>query len=203
MILRRLFPRRGSSIIRAMMRVLPLLFLCAAAGAAEVRIPSAPPPAHFDTESVTNAPLGNALASARFLRVEIALTASPSNNVEVAFGTGMGCELPFGDESFCLGWDCGTWFIASPTNRIEGAVSTNAVPRALSFEVRVAEDGTPRAWTVAATGGGAFTNLPAAPPGWTFSRDWTNVRLAVRGVDERDESVSVRLDTDPGVLILR
>ncbi len=203
MILRRLFPQRGSYIIRAMMRVLPLLFLCAAAGAAEVRIPSAPPPAHFDTESVTNAPLGNALASARFLRVEIALTASPSNNVEVAFGTRMGCELPFGDESFCLGWDSGTWFIASPTNRIEGAVSTNAVPRALSFEVRVAEDGTPRAWTVAATGGGAFTNLPAAPPGWTFSRDWTNVRLAVRGVDERDESVSVRLDTDPGVLILR
>ena len=113
MILRRLFPQQGSSIIRAMMRILPLLFLCAAAGAAEVRIPSALPPAHLDTESVTNAPLGSALASARFLRVEVAL------------------------------------------------------------------------------------------PGWTFSRDWTNVRLAVRGVDERDESVSVRLDTDPGVLILR
>lgn len=203
MILRRLFPRRGSSIIRAMMRVLPLLLLCAAAGAAEVHIPSALPPAHLDTESVTNASLGSALASARFLRVEVALTGSPSNNVEVAFGTGMGGELPFGDESFCLGWDCGSWFIASPTNRIEGVATTNALSRALSFEVRVAEDGTPRAWTVAATGGGAFTNLPAAPPGWTFSRDWTNVRLAVRGVDERDESVSVRLDTDPGVLILR
>ena len=203
MILRRLFPRRGSSIIRAMMRVLPLLFLCAAAGAAEVRVSSVPPPAHLDTESVTNAPLGSALASARFLRVEVALTGSPSNNAEVAFGTGMGGELPFGDESFCLGWDCGSWFISSPTNRIEGVATTNALSRALSFEVRVAEDGTPRAWTVAATGGGAFTNLPAAPPGWTFSRDWTNVRLAVRGVDERDESVSVRLDTDPVVLILR
>ena len=195
--------RLRSARIPAMTRALLLLLLFAAANAAEVRIPSAPPPAHFDTESVTNAPLGNALASARFLRVEIALTGSSSNNVEVAFGTGMGGELPFGDESFCLGWDCGSWFVASPTNRVEGVATTNALPRALSFEVRVAEDGTPRAWTVAATGGGAFTNLPAAPPGWTFSRDWTNVRLAVRGVDERDESVSVRLDTDPGVLILR
>ncbi len=71
-----------------MARALPLLLLCTVALAAEVRMPSAPPPAHYDTESVTNAPLGIALASARFLRVEVALTGSPSNNVEVAFGTG-------------------------------------------------------------------------------------------------------------------
>ncbi len=71
-----------------MTRAIPLLLLCAAAHAAEVRVPSALSPAHYDTESVTNAPLGIALASARFLRVEVALTGSPSNNVEVAFGTG-------------------------------------------------------------------------------------------------------------------
>ena len=75
-----------------MMRVLPLIFLCVAAHAAEVRLPSIPPSAHIDTESVTNAPLGNALASARFLRVEIALTASPSNNIEVAFGAEEGAR---------------------------------------------------------------------------------------------------------------
>ena len=106
-----LFGKRGFCIIGGMMRVLPLVLLCAVVHAAEVALPPAPPPAHFDTESVTNAPLGSALASARFLRVEVALTASPSNNVEVAFGTGIGGELPFGDEAFCLGWDCGAWFI--------------------------------------------------------------------------------------------
>ena len=42
--------------MRPMPRVLPLLLLCAAAHAAEVVLPPAPPPAHFDTESVTNAP---------------------------------------------------------------------------------------------------------------------------------------------------
>ena len=156
-----------------------------------------------DTESVTNTPLGSVLASARFLRVQLALTASPSNNVEVAFGADRGGKLAFGEESFILGWDCGSWFVSSPTNRIEGVAHTNSVPRTLSFEVRVAEDGTPLSWTVAPTGGGAFTNLPAVPPAWTFSREWTIVRLAVRGVDVRDESVSVRLDADPGVLILR
>ena len=45
--------------------------------------------------------------------------------------------------------------------------------------------------------------LPPATPAWLFSRDWDVVRLAVRGTDERDESLSVRLDTDAGVLILR
>ena len=194
---------KAFDIIWCMLRAIPLLFLCAAVRAGEVALSSAPAAANFDTESVTNASLGSALASARFLRVEIALTASPSNNVEVAFGTTDDGELPFGDESFCLGWDCGTWFVASPTNRIEGVASTNAVLHSLLFEVRVAGDGTPRAWTVSTTGGGAFTNLPAVPPDWTFSRDWSTVRLVVRGVDQRDESVSVRLDTDPGVLILR
>ncbi len=194
---------RRFGIIGGMMRVLPLLLLCSAAYAAEVRLPSLSRPAFVDTESVTNAPLGRALETSRFLRVRIELTATPSNNVEVAFGTEEGSELPFGSEAFAVGWDCGAWFIASPTNRIEGATCTNAAPRSLSFEVRVAEDGTPRVWTVANIGGGALTNFPAVPPEWSFSRDWTTVRLAVRGVDARDETVSVRLDTDPGVLILR
>lgn len=76
-----------------MMRALPLLFLCAAAQAAEVALPLVPPPAHLDTESVTN-----------------------------------------------------------------------------------------------------------APPAWLFSRAWNAVRLTVRGTDGRNESLSVRLDTDAGIL---
>ena len=59
---------RRFCIIGGMMRVLPLVLLCAVVHAAELRIPSVPPPAHFDTESVTNAPLGRALETSRFLR---------------------------------------------------------------------------------------------------------------------------------------
>lgn len=194
---------QSSGILHAVPRILPFLLLCTAAHAAEVVLPPVPPLMHLDTESATNAPLGRALAASRFLRVRIELTATSSNNVEVAFGTEEGGELPFGSESFVVGWDCGAWFIASPTNRIEDKTCTNAVPSSLSLEVRVAENGTPRSWTAETIGGGSFTNLPAVPPEWIFSRDWTTVRLAVRGVDARDETVSIRLDTDPGVLILR
>ena len=42
-----------------------------------------------------------------------------------------------------------------------------------------------------------------APPAWLFSRSWDTVRLTVRGTDERDEVLSVRLDTDAGIMILR
>ena len=101
-----------------MYRVFPLLILRAAVHAAEVQLPPAPPAAFADTESVTNAALGRALAASRFLRVRIELTATPSNNVEVAFGTEEGGELPFGSESFAVGWDRGAWFVAwTPATR--------------------------------------------------------------------------------------
>ena len=179
-------------------------FACAALHAAEVAIPPAPLSAFADTESVTNAPLGAVLAKARFLRVELSLDATPSNNVEIAFGKAMdgGNSLATGEEEFSVGWDCGAWFIASPTNRMTGAACEGTARRQLFLEVRVADDGTPRKWTVTLSDG-VFADLPPRPPAWAFSRDWTAVRLAVRGVDERDESVSVRIGTDPGVIMLR
>ena len=46
----------------------------------------APPPVFADTESVTNAALPTAVATARLLRCAVELHATSSNNVEVAFG---------------------------------------------------------------------------------------------------------------------
>ena len=69
--------KRGFGIIGGVMRILPLLFLCAASHAAEVALPPAPPPAHFDTESVTNAPLGRAMMDlARIFRASASLWAT-------------------------------------------------------------------------------------------------------------------------------
>ena len=190
-----------------MPRILPLLLLCASASAAEVALPLVPPPAHFDTESVTNAPLRRAtMDRARFFRASVSLWATPSNNVEVAFGmsrSGDGVLLP-GDESLAFGWENGAWFLASPTNRIRSAASNQAAQRTLSFHLRVREDGSPISLSAedAATGV-LFSDMTNAPPAWLFSRDWDIVRLTVRGTDERNESLSVRLDADADVLILR
>ena len=172
------------------------------ATARELCLSPAPVPWSQDTETVTNAAISVASSKLRIFKGHIALTASPSNNVEMAFGHGTDGTLDFGTESFLLGWDRGAWFLASQTNRIESATSDETSVRSLSFEIRTAEDGVPLSWKVS-TSNGSFTNLPARPPAWAFSRDWTTVRLAVRGIDERDETVSVWLDADPGMIILR
>ena len=102
---------------RAILPVLAALFVAAgAACGARIPVPAAPPSPFPDTEGATNAPLPRAaVEAARLLRAEISLDATPSNNVEVAFGAsrdGDGALLP-GDESFAVGWENGRWFLAS------------------------------------------------------------------------------------------
>ena len=51
-------------------------------------VPAALPPAvHADTETVTNVPFATALDAAGRLSFDLVCRATPSNNVEVAFGT--------------------------------------------------------------------------------------------------------------------
>ena len=172
-----------------------------------VAIPDSPAPAFLDLESVTNATIrASMLQSARVFEGTLSLLATPSNMVEVAFGTSRdadGVLLP-GDESFSIGWREGAWFIASATNRVESAAMTNAASRSLSFQLRLTEDGEPHRLTLTATGAGdAFAALVADPPDWMFSRSWDAVRLTIRGADDPAEAVTVQFNTDPWVLIMR
>ena len=172
-----------------------------------VAIPDTPAPAFADLESVTNATIrASVLQSARLFEGSVSLLATPSNMVEVAFGTscGVGGVLHPGDESFSVGWRKGCWFIASATNRIESAPATNSANRSLSFQLRLTEAGQPHRLTLTATGAGdAFASLVANPPDWMFSRDWNTVRLTIRGADDPAEAVSVKFNTDPWVLIMK
>ena len=196
-------------------RLLPILLLALAGGsarAAEVALPPAPPPAFLDTESTTNAPLPAAIvARARLVKARVALVATPSNNVQVSFGASRdpGGPLVQGDESLAFGWDAGAWFVASPTGRAEeppAVAAEGAAARALVLSMRLAESGRPVAFEAREEGAtnALFAPLSAAPPEWLFSRGWNAARVDVRGTDPRgDEAVSVRLDTDAGILILR
>ena len=164
-------------------------------------MPEVPASAFADTESVTNAALpARAMESARLVRCTVELAASASNCVEIAFGrdTDVDGVLTEGEAAMRIGWDSGAWFLEGGTNRFEAAVAEPPTPARLELSLRVDERGAPVAGSC-----GAFTNLPARPPTWLFSREWDAVRLAVRGFGPRDESVTVRLDTDASVMILR
>ena len=172
-----------------------------------VPLSEAPAPAFVDLESVTNAPIrASMLQRARIFEGRVSLFATPSNTVEVAFGTAPNNDgvLLHGDESFSVGWEGGAWFLASSTNRVCSATLEGAATRTLAFTLRVSDSGEPHSLALSATGAGdAFAALVANPPAWMFSRSWDTVRLTVRGVDEQAESVSVQFNTDPGVIIMR
>ena len=63
-----------------------LLLASAPAIAGRVDVPSLPDPAHADTEAVTNVAFGAGVAGDNVFALSLALDASPSNNVEAAFG---------------------------------------------------------------------------------------------------------------------
>ena len=179
----------------------------AAALAWQTPVGPAPAPLFVDMERTTNATISpEVLQRARVFECSVSLFATPSNAVEVAFGTsrnGDGVLHP-GDETFAIGWEGGAWFVASATNRICSVQQAGDGRRSLSFTFHLSEDGAPRSLSLSADGmENAFSSLSASPPAWMFSREWDSVRLTVRGVGEADETATVRFGPNPVFIILR
>ena len=167
----------------------------------------APMPTFADMERTTNAVIqAGALQRCRVFECSVSLLATPSNAVEVAFGTsrnGDGILQP-GDETFAIGWEGGAWYAASATNRIFSALHEGAARRSLSFKLHVSEDGVPRTLSFFADGAeNAFSAIIDSPAAWMFSRTWAAIRLTVRGASDSVESASVHFGPNPALIILR
>lgn len=106
-----------------------------------VILPTPPPATLPNTESVTNLPLlveANRLGTVRFT---IALTASPSNNVEFSVGHDADSDgrLSLEEADFTFGYDCGVWFRAiteSGEVTEEPAINDGRIERTLVLERR-------------------------------------------------------------------
>ena len=106
------------------MKKLPLLIVSAVSVAfalPPVR-PVLPSVEHLDTETVTNVPFTAWQEHLRHFTFKLAFDATPSNNVEMAFGTdgatGTTGVSPVEDGTLSpdecdlvVGWDCGAWFV--------------------------------------------------------------------------------------------
>ena len=167
----------------------------------------APAPAFDDMERSTNAPISpEVLHRTRVFECSILLLATPSNAVEVAFGTSRNGDgnLQPGDETFAIGWEGGVWYAASATNRICSAFLEGAARRSLSLTLHVSENGVPRALSLSADGArNAFSAIINLPPAWMFSSEWDAIRLTARGVCDSVENASVRFGPNPAFIILR
>ena len=179
----------------------------AAAWAWQTPVGPAPTPAFIDMERTTNVAIqAEVLQSCRVFECSLSLLATPSNAVEVAFGTSRNGDgiLHNGDETFAIGWEGGAWFVASATNRMCSVQQEGAARRSFSFTLHLSEEGAPHSLSLSANGAEtAFASLVASSPAWMFSREWDAVRLTVRGVGEVDEVATVRFGPNPVFIILR
>ena len=96
------------------MRSLPTVLVelvSAAAFGLHVAVPSMAMPEFADTEVTTNIPVNVFRSDVRGLNVSVELCATPSNNVQVAFGRdadGDGVLAPE-ESDLVVGWDCVRW----------------------------------------------------------------------------------------------
>ena len=166
----------------------------AAASASAVYPDRLPRGEHADTESATNVPFAFGQLGARNFQFELSFVATPSNNVQLAFGRDADADgvLSLEETDMAFGWDCGGWRIANGETGeacVSAAATTNGL-KTLSWDLLLRR-GRPRRLTVSENGAAVFPELSGAPGQWFFSPEWDMLRLAVRGVDAPQESVGV------------
>ena len=186
---------------------LPSLVLLAAssAGAVTLDVSRLPEPTFADREVSGDSalPAGRTGGDFRVFRLELVFDASPSNNVQVAFGRD---NLPADgllaaeETDWIVGWDCGEWFIRPQglRERYAFAPQSAAGRRTLTAEIRVSAAGVPQG-AVFSDGGAAFTfqGLALAPsPDWLKPDLWTDLRVTVRGGGAAQEDVRARFTAD-------
>ena len=174
------------------------LILCCAAAAAAFALPPVrpvlPPVAHDDTETITNVPFAAWQDCAGKFKFSLTCRTTPTNNVQVAFGTDANGDgvLSLAESDLIVGWDCGAWFVK------EGFDGTCVESYAglgdlwtLAFTVRLnPRTAAPVSATATVDGVTAFTGIDASK---LYRRSWNIMRLTGRGLDDSSESPEVRV----------
>ena len=168
------------------------------------------PPAHPGWEVSQDVALPARAAGSRVFRAELTFTATPSNNVEAAFGKDSDADrrLSAEETAATVGWDRGAWFLRSSdlltvfTNAPSG--NTPATARTLRMAVRLDAAGTPTSLSFSDRDGNAvtFDGLEGVPP-WISPGEWDTAALTARGRDVRDEAARFSFMLDGTHILLR
>ena len=187
--------------------------LAATAPALTLDVPRLPSPTFADREVSGDAAIpANVRDNLRRFRLELAFDATPSNNVQVAFGRDaepLDGKLAAEETAFIVGWNSGEWFLrpAGLKERFVHAPADGQTPqrRTLRAAIRVNTQGIPTAVEFSDDAGAfAFTGLSLDPlPSWLAPENWDLLRVTVRGAAIAEEDVIVRLLPDGATIILR
>ena len=187
--------------------------LAVTAPALTLDVPRLPAPTFADREVSGDAAIpANAAENLRRFRLELTFDATPSNNVQIAFGRDaepLDGALAAEETAFIIGWDSGGWFLrlAGLKERFVHVPADGQTPRwrTLRAAIRVNTQGVPTAVEFSDDAGAfAFDGLPPAPPPpWLAPNNWNLLRVTVRGAAVAEEDVKIRFLPDGATIILR
>ena len=187
--------------------------LAVTAPALTLDVPRLPAPTFADREVSGDAAIpANAAENLRRFRLELTFDATPSNNVQIAFGHDaepLDGALAAEETAFLVGWDSGEWFLrpAGLKERFVHVPASGQTPRqrTLRAAIRVNTQGVPTAVEFSDDAGAfAFDGLPPAPPPpWLAPNNWNLLRVTVRGAAVAEEDVKIRFLPDGATIILR
>lgn len=194
--------------MKSSVSIFGLLFATAViATAATVSFAPLPNSVYLDTEVTTNCTMTAWNHLMRTFHFTLIFDATPSNNVQIAFGrdaNGNGI-LSAEETDAKIGWDCGVWFMENVSTGVLFSETTGVVTarKSLSFEMRFSEDAILRNLSVRDGASPIFTSLTDHPPFWLYSPSWDLMRLTARGLGAPNEQFSVRLAADGFHIIIR
>ena len=186
--------------------ILALTMVACVAQARRFDVPTLPAATRPSTEVSTNIHYNATGRNVLGYDVELDVTGSVSNCVEVAFGRdedGDG-ELALEETGLAFGWRGGDCFLYRPDERWrEPAAWTNGVSRKLAFKVSANPEGVVGSVGFSFGGVPVLSDVTGATPAWAYAPDWNMLRVTRRGVDAANESVGVDADLRGTVMRVR
>lgn len=171
------------------------------APARTLKVGALPLSPYADTEVVTNVVFGAYVAGNDVFSVSLELDASPSNNVEVAFGhdaNGNGI-LDDSESAFMLGWDCGEWFFRDIASDVAESCVGSFGRMKLDWRIGLDSVQEPRFLHAHVDG----AQLPFQMMDTMYSPAWDVARVTSRGFGTTDVAVKFGAFKDPFVIRMR
>ena len=166
-----------------------------------------PPVAHADTEVVTNVVFSSWQRGAAKFAFSLSFLATPSNNVEAAFGKDANANgvLEPEETDLVVGWNRGNWFVQNGTDgeRFSGASTSMEDVKTLAWNYRLTAAPTPARLSVMLDGTAAFPTLSEDSPEWLHRRKWNLMRLTGRGLHDSGEVFTIGTSLDPTAILFR
>ncbi len=186
--------------------ILLCLLSTAHAVAAAVSGGPLPPSAFADTEAEATCPFPTNREGSQTLSVLIDFTATPTNNVEIAFGCDADEDggLSIDETGLIVGWDCGKWIVRSPESgaALYAQAASGNVSKLLEWTLHVS-DGEVRSLAAMENGEPLDFALPGRPPAWMFDSTWNLVKFTTRGVDDAGGIFRAQLPANGTLIRLR